>query len=256
MKMDPANHTTRTYLTSAQRDVLVEFCSWAADRQGCTPDELGLPLAVVGRWLYYTDPAAAAQELDEVRISWVDTDGMWKSFATLMWKITNPEAYAAEQEAKKQRHEARRVAQQAEAKIAGRPATEDLPAWVYDNGGRWDAGFKGYARDCVVRALAIVTGAPYSDLYDQLSDTAKSAGQQTARNGMYPSTYRPVYEAHGLTYTRCDDHKQRLDRELVESMPTGAIIHLSGHVVAVVDGELRDIGDCAGKKVKGWFLPQ
>ena len=38
--------------------------------------------------------------------------------------------------------------------------------WEYNDGGRSKAGFKGDARDCVVRSIAIATGLPYKKVYD------------------------------------------------------------------------------------------
>ena len=40
--------------------------------------------------------------------------------------------------------------------------------WVYDDGGRSLAGFKGDAGDCVTRAIAIATGIEYQEVYDSL----------------------------------------------------------------------------------------
>lgn len=38
-----------------------------------------------------------------------------------------------------------------------------MTAFVYDDGGRADAGYRGDTRDCVTRAIAIATGRPYRD---------------------------------------------------------------------------------------------
>ena len=37
--------------------------------------------------------------------------------------------------------------------------------WVYDDGGRKAAGFRGKAGDCVTRSIAIATRLPYSDIW-------------------------------------------------------------------------------------------
>jgi hypothetical protein len=41
--------------------------------------------------------------------------------------------------------------------------------YVYDDGGRAQAGYKGQAGDCTVRAIAIATELPYQEVYDELS---------------------------------------------------------------------------------------
>ena len=45
---------------------------------------------------------------------------------------------------------------------------QGLPAFQWDDGGRRDAGFKGSAGDCGVRAIAIATGIAYRQVYDDL----------------------------------------------------------------------------------------
>ena len=37
-----------------------------------------------------------------------------------------------------------------------------------DDGGRAAAGYKGYAGDCVIRSIAIVTKLPYQQIYNDL----------------------------------------------------------------------------------------
>jgi hypothetical protein len=41
--------------------------------------------------------------------------------------------------------------------------------WVYNDGGRKAAGYKGEARDCVVRAIAIATDQPYEVVYKEFN---------------------------------------------------------------------------------------
>ena len=45
--------------------------------------------------------------------------------------------------------------------------------FIYNDGGRAAAGFKGNTRDCVTRAIAIVTGKPYKEVYDALNELSK-----------------------------------------------------------------------------------
>jgi hypothetical protein len=40
-----------------------------------------------------------------------------------------------------------------------------MSTWVYDDGGRADAGYRGLADDCVTRAIAIATGTEYALIY-------------------------------------------------------------------------------------------
>jgi len=47
------------------------------------------------------------------------------------------------------------------------------------DGGRYAAGFRGTARDCVTRALAIATDTPYGEMYKTLAELAKARGEKT-----------------------------------------------------------------------------
>jgi hypothetical protein len=44
--------------------------------------------------------------------------------------------------------------------------------FVYNDGGRAAAGYKGRAGDCVVRAIAITTQKPYQEVYDAINALA------------------------------------------------------------------------------------
>ena len=79
------------------------------------------------------------------------------------------------------------------------------------DGGRREAGFKGTGGDCVVRALALMTGKPYRACYNELAveayaDVAKNGQKWThdyiERKGVLPRTYAKVYKANGLVKAR------------------------------------------------------
>lgn len=42
--------------------------------------------------------------------------------------------------------------------------------FVYNDGGRSEAGFKGTTGDCVCRAIAIATQRPYKEIYDLINE--------------------------------------------------------------------------------------
>lgn len=58
-------------------------------------------------------------------------------------------------------------------------AVQAMP-WTYDDGGRAAAGYRGETRDCVARAVAIVTLMPYRDVYDLINELAQA---ERPRNG-------------------------------------------------------------------------
>lgn len=59
--------------------------------------------------------------------------------------------------------------------------------YVYDDGGRKKAGFKGNANDCSTRAIAIATGRSYKEVYDGLNLLAK---KERPRSGNDPAPER------------------------------------------------------------------
>ena len=59
----------------------------------------------------------------------------------------------------------------------------------YNDGGRAKAGYKGKTGDCGVRAVAVITGLPYREVYNALARLNKArTGKRTARNGLYRET--------------------------------------------------------------------
>ena len=75
--------------------------------------------------------------------------------------------------------------------------------WIYDDGGRERAGYKGSAGDCVVRSIAIFLRMPYAEVYDELfrrqklwlrtsrSLAAQRTHSSSPRDGVHPMVYKP-----------------------------------------------------------------
>ena len=126
--------------------------------------------------------------------------------------------------------------------------------FVYNDGGRADAGFKGTTGDCVCRAISIATERPYKEVYDLINEFAKSErtgkrkrGKSNARTGVYKNTIRKVMEHYGWEWiptmhigSGCTVHLR--DGEL----PNGRlVVNVSKHSVAVIDGVINDTYDCS-----------
>lgn len=115
--------------------------------------------------------------------------------------------------------------------------------YQYDDGGRAAAGYEGKARDCVARALAIVTGRPYAECYSALAEAnAARKGVRSARNAIDKRDRDRVFAAFGLrkaalgrggrpTYTEA--HAEHGD----------CIVSTARHVCAIKGGALRDTFD-------------
>lgn len=138
----------------------------------------------------------------------------------------------------------------------------------YNDGGREKAGFKGPARDCVTRAIAIISGKPYLEVYigintfaqdEKLKKNQKS--RSSARNGVYKSTYKKYLASLGFKWIPtmligkgCKVHLKE------DELPKGKlIVKLSGHLTAVVNGVVNDIynPDRNGTRcVYGYFVKE
>lgn len=124
--------------------------------------------------------------------------------------------------------------------------------WIYDDGGRSAAGYKGNSGDCVTRAIAIATGKPYQEIYNAINCAAQNErngkrkrGKSSARDGVYKPTYRKLLESLGWKFTPtmkigsgCKVHLWG------EELPMGTlIVSLSKHLVAVIDRVIHDTSD-------------
>lgn len=129
----------------------------------------------------------------------------------------------------------------------------DDMSYVYNDGGRAAAGFKGKTGDCVCRSIAIATGIPYQKVYDRLNEIAASyertgkrkRKKSDARTGVYKQTFRRYMQEIGWRWvptmqigSGCTVH---LD---ANELPKGRlVVSVSRHLTAVIDGVIHDTHD-------------
>jgi hypothetical protein len=129
--------------------------------------------------------------------------------------------------------------------------------FIFNDGGRAKAGFKGKASDCVCRSIAIATGKPYQEIYDVLADmnestrktkrTKKTAGKKTADKGIYTTrkAFKDYMVSLGFSWvstmgigTGCKVHLK------ASEIPAGVIIaRVTRHYCCVIDGVIHDTHD-------------
>lgn len=138
--------------------------------------------------------------------------------------------------------------------------------WVYDDGGREAAGFKGSTDDCVTRSIAIASGLPYRDVYDALNEEAKrerprnGGKRSSARTGVKKATGRRYLKALGFEWTPTMQIGSGCQVHLaIGELPMWGrlIVQVSGHITAVVNGVILDTEDPSreGKRcVYGYWL--
>lgn len=124
--------------------------------------------------------------------------------------------------------------------------------WIYSDGGRAQAGFKGDTGDCLCRAVAIVAGRSYADIYADINETCKTEyktkgrrSPSTARTGVYKATAKRYLKSLGFIWTAtmgigtgCKIHLQ------ADELPAGRLlVTVSKHWTAMIDGVIYDTYD-------------
>lgn len=127
-------------------------------------------------------------------------------------------------------------------------------AWIYNDGGRKIAGFKGDASDCVTRAIAIATGKPYREIYDDLKRLCKQepAGKRRngishPRKGIHRITYDGYIKSLGFVWHPVMKIGSGCTMHVNESeLPKGHIIlRMAKHLVCAINGDIHDTFDCS-----------
>lgn len=124
----------------------------------------------------------------------------------------------------------------------------------FDDGGRSNAGYKGFTGDCVCRAIAIATEKPYKEVYDLINEFGKKErtgkrkrGRSNARTGVYKNTIKKVMTYYGWEWTPTMQIGQGCKVHLKENeLPAGRlVVNVSKHCTAVIDGVIHDTYDCS-----------
>lgn len=121
--------------------------------------------------------------------------------------------------------------------------------YVHNDGGRLAAGFRGTTRDCVCRAIAIVTGTPYLEVYEALNElgqleriTERRRNRSSNRAGIHKGTTRKYLASLGFVWvptmtigSGCTVHLR------ADQLPAGRIlVQVTKHITAVIDGVIHD----------------
>jgi len=122
--------------------------------------------------------------------------------------------------------------------------------FIYNDGGRKNAGYKGITDDCVTRAIAIATQIPYQQVYDSINElakkeriTKKKRKKSNARTGVFKQTTRKYMKSIGWEWVPtmligkgCKVHLTK------DELPSGRlVVSVSKHSVAVIEGVIHDI---------------
>lgn len=128
--------------------------------------------------------------------------------------------------------------------------------FVYNDGGR-SAYYKGKGGDCVTRAIAIVTGRDYKEVYDILAEgnstqrkgkrEGSKAGKRTALSGINTKRkwFQDYMKSLGFTWIPTMQIGQGCKTHLrSDELPQGRIIvSVSKHYTVMIDGVINDTYD-------------
>jgi hypothetical protein len=126
-----------------------------------------------------------------------------------------------------------------------------MRVWVYDDGGRAEAGYRGETGDCVTRSVAIATGRPYAEVYAALNEAARAERPRTgqsrssARTGVKKPTVGRYLAEIGWQWHPTMHIGQGCRTHLrADELPGGRlIVKCSRHLTAVIDGVIHDTHD-------------
>ena len=126
--------------------------------------------------------------------------------------------------------------------------------FVFHDGGRAAAGYKGLTGDCVTRSIAIATGKTYQEVYDALNRLAmierlsrRKRKRSNSRTGVFRPTYQRYLESLGWRWTSTMNVGSGCQVHLRASeLPPGPLlVKVSRHLTAVIDGVIYDTHDCS-----------
>ena len=124
-----------------------------------------------------------------------------------------------------------------------------MAKYEYNDGGREAAGFKGSAGDCAVRALSIVTGREYNEVYKTVGEFCKlekpsksRRGISSPRKGVHRVTFDKIAEHYGLEWVGIMKVGQGVTVHVkADELPRGRmVLNLSRHFAAYCDGVVYD----------------
>lgn len=111
--------------------------------------------------------------------------------------------------------------------------------FIFNDGGRFDAGYKGHAADCVARAICIATGLPYAEVWARCAKLNKAQGKRHSADYRVRTTTRE-FKAYakeiGLEPVAFKSPKT-LNKT---TLPQNCIAQKAGHWFAIKDGVIND----------------
>ena len=103
-------------------------------------------------------------------------------------------------------------------------------------------------RDCVIRAMCAALDLSWDDAFDIIADRAKAMGETMDENAVYGSILRQCGFYRAVPPGTCPDCYTAKD--FCRSHPCGVyVLGFTGHVAAVIDGQVWDSFDSSDEIV-------
>jgi len=124
--------------------------------------------------------------------------------------------------------------------------------WVYDDGGRTAAGYRGHTGDCTCRSISIATGMSYVDTYNTIIEYAKRerpTGRKKRshpRTGVHIPTIRRLMTDLGWTWHPIMQIGSGTTVHMrADELPNDGtyLLSLSRHISVLIDGVVHDTYD-------------
>lgn len=103
-------------------------------------------------------------------------------------------------------------------------------------------------RDCVIRAISAALNMTWDDAFDIIADRAKAMGETMDENAVYGSILRQCGFYRAVPPNTCPDCYTAKD--FCRTHPYGVyVLGFTGHVAAVIDGQVWDSFDCTDEPI-------
>ena len=127
-------------------------------------------------------------------------------------------------------------------------------SYIFNDGGRKQAGFLGRTGDCAARALAIAESMPYVEAYKLVAQANKDAGgSKSARNGIMKHHFHKLLLTLGYKWHSAPKYEGRKARPRDFRRDGIIIARQARHFVTVINGDCIDTWDSSDKMVYGYW---
>ena len=117
--------------------------------------------------------------------------------------------------------------------------------FIETDGGRQRAGFRGRTGDCVVRAVTIISGEQYKNVYRTAAAINKDiTGKRSARNGLLPKVYNRLLARFGFVKVNAKRPSgDYMTYSEAWERYGNCIVSTNKHLAAIMNGALQDTFD-------------